>query len=145
MPVAKSIEWETPRSLFDELHREFDFTLDPCASVQNAKLPKYYTVAQDGLKQSWKDERVFMNPPYGLVIRDWAEKAFVETSSYFDPAELVVALIPARTDTRWFHGFVYGKAEIRFLKGRLKFEILRIPQDPAPFPCMVVIWRRANQ
>jgi len=117
MPPAKSVEWGTPQEFFDELNREFDFTLDPCASHENAKCERYFTKDEDGLAQSWAGERVFMNPPYGNQASNWIAKAYFE-SQY---AEVVVALLPARTDTRWFHDFVYGKAEIRFVKGRLKF------------------------
>jgi len=144
MPQAKTVEWETPQELFDRLDAEFHFTLDPCATSENAKCSKFYTKADNGLIQSWKEERVFMNCPYGQEIKDWAEKAYAETHGYFgNRAEIVVGLLPARTDTQWFHDFVYGKAEIRFLRGRLKFEVDGVPQGSSTFPSMIVIWRRA--
>lgn len=136
MPQAKSVEWETPQWLFDELDREFHFTLDPCASHSNAKCSKYYTIEDDGLAQSWEGERVFMNPPYGRGLVDWVKKAFYEVRN---GCELVVALLPVRTDTRWFHTYCYDHAEIRFLRGRLRFSN---DKNSAPFASMIVIWRR---
>ena len=126
---SKSYEWETPQEFFLELHREFDFTLDPCATQENAKLPKYYTKEENGLSKNWDGERVFMNPPYGREIARWVQKAY-------ESKALVVGLLPARTDTQWFHNWIYNKARIRFIKGRIKFS----KQNSAPFPSMVVIW-----
>ena len=126
---SKSYEWETPQDFFLELHREFDFTLDPCATHENAKLPKYYTKEENGLSKNWDGERVFMNPPYGREVARWVKKAY-------ESKALVVGLLPARTDTQWFHNWIYNKARIRFIKGRLKFS----KKNSAPFPSMVVIW-----
>ena len=135
MPSAITVEWETPQWLFDELHREFGFTLDPCATHETAKCDKYFTKEEDGLKQSWDNEIVFMNPPYGRGLEKWVKKAY-------DSKALVVGLLPVRSDTRWFHDHIYNdpNVEIRFLKGRVKFLNGQRPQ-PAPFPSMVVIWR----
>lgn len=128
-------EWATPKDFFDTLNEEFDFTLDPCASTDNAKCDKFYTKEQDGLKQDWSGERVFCNPPYGKVIGDWVKKCSEEAKK---PNTHVVALIPARTDTRYFHEFIYRKArEVRFVKGRLKFGGCK---NSAPFPSMVVVF-----
>lgn len=124
--------WATPQKTFDELHAEFGFTLDPCSTHENAKCEKHYTKEYDGLAQNWAGERVFMNPPYGREIGAWVKKA--ATSG----AEVCVCLLPARTDTRWFHEYIYGKAEIRFLRGRLKFGDAK---NNAPFPSMVVIFK----
>lgn len=111
--------WATPQNLFDELNAEFHFTLDPCATAENAKCKKFYTRAEDGLKQDWEGETVFCNPPYGRDIYAWVRKCFMEAQKI---NTIVVMLIPARTDTRYFHEFIYHKArEIRFIKGRLKF------------------------
>ena len=126
-------DWETPRDVFDALNEEFSFTLDPCSTDENAKCPKHYTRGQDGLAQDWTGERVFMNPPYGREIAAWIEKAATSKA-------LVVGLLPARTDTRYFHRWIYGKAELRFIKGRLKFERGGVPGQSAPFPSMVAIW-----
>src|SRR3990167_1926524 len=110
---SRTSEWETPQKLFDELNKEFHFTLDPCATKENAKCKKFYTKEDDGLSKDWLNERVFMNPPYGREIGKWVKKA--------SEGGLVVCLLPARTDTRWFHDYIYKKANIRFIKGRFKF------------------------
>ena len=127
-------EWPTPRSFFDELNAEFSFTLDPCASAENAKCGTFFTKVQDGLKQDWKNHRVFCNPPYGKTMRDWARKCYDASRC----GALVVLLAPARTDTRWFHDWVHRKAaEIRFVRGRLKFGD---STQSAPFPSMVAVF-----
>jgi len=131
--TSKTDEWETPQELFDELNEEFNFTLDPCATKENAKCDKFYTKKENGLIQDWSGERVFMNPPYGRVIGKWVKKASESK------AEIVVCLLPARTDTKWFHDYIYHKAEIRFLKGRIKFGG---GKNSAPFPSMIVIIKR---
>ena len=137
MPPAESVEWGTPQDLFDTLNAEFDFTLDVAASDQNAKCERYFTKEIDGLAQSWAGERCYMNPPYGLVLRQWVRKAWFETRK-IDGAELVVGLLPNRTDTSWFHDYIYHKAEIRFLRGRLKFGGSK---NSATFGSMIVVWQ----
>ena len=114
---SKRTDWETPKDLFDMLDQEFHFTLDPCSTDENALCQKHYTAREDGLKQSWAGETVYCNPPYGRDLPAWIEKAATEARK----GATVVMLIPARTDTKAFHDFIYGKAEIRFLRGRLKF------------------------
>ena len=131
---SETAEWATPQAFYDELNREFGFTLDPCATPQNAKCAKFYTKEQDGLAQSWQGERVFCNPPYGRDLRKWVEKAHREAMG----GALIVMLIPARTDTAYFHDYIYGKHEIRFIRGRLHFNESKAG---APFPTMVVIFR----
>ena len=131
---SETAEWATPQAFYDELNREFGFTLDPCATPQNAKCAKFYTKEQDGLAQSWQGERVFCNPPYGRDLRKWVEKAHREAMG----GALIVMLIPARTDTAYFHDYIYGKHEIRFIRGRLHFNESKAG---APFPSMVVIFR----
>lgn len=135
---SKTDEWATPQAFFDELNKEFNFTLDPCATHENAKCPRYFTKEENGLLQSWKGERVFCNPPYGKQIGEWVKKCAEEAEA----GALVVMLIPARTDTKYFHDYIYQKAETRFIKGRLKFNDCG---KPAPFPSMVVVMRRAQQ
>ncbi len=132
-------DWETPQALFDELDAEFHFTLDPCATSENAKCQKFFTRDDDGLSQSWGGHKVFMNPPYGREIGLWARKAsqLLHCENNIIHAKVVVGLLPAHTDTRWFHDYIYGKAEIRFLKGRVKFSGSKWN---APFPNMIVIW-----
>ena len=125
--------WATPQDFFDELNEEFEFTLDPCATPDNAKCAKFFTKEQDGLKQDWTGERVFCNPPYGRAIGAWVKKCHDEAQK----GTLVVMLIPARTDTSYFHDYIYHKAEIRFIRGRLKFGGA---SQGAPFPSMVVIY-----
>jgi site-specific DNA-methyltransferase (adenine-specific) len=136
MMSSKTPEWATPQSFFDELNREFYFTLDPCSTHENAKCERHYTKEDDGLSQNWGGEKVFCNPPYGRELPKWVKKCY-EESRHAD----VVMLIPARTDTRWFHDYIYGKAEIRFVKGRLKFGNSK---QSAPFPSMVVIYRASQ-
>lgn len=127
--------WSTPQDFFDNLNKEFDFTLDPCATPLNAKCKKYYTIQEDGLLQNWGGEIVFCNPPYGRYIADWVKKCYTES---LKPNTQVVMLIPARTDTSYFHEYIYHRAkEIRFLRGRLKFGDCK---NAAPFPSMVVIF-----
>lgn len=134
---SKNEVWATPQDFFDKLNEEFRFTLDPCALPDNAKCKRFYTPEQDGLAQSWGGggENVFCNPPYGKSIYSWVLKCYCEAAK---PNTTVVALLPARTDTKWFHEYIYGKAkEVRFVKGRLKFGG---STNSAPFPSMVVIF-----
>lgn len=142
---SQNTNWCTPQDFFDRLDAEFHFVLDAAATDKSAKCRKYYTPETDGLKQSWDCKgAVFCNPPYGRKIREWVKKAFVEAKS----GTTIVLLIPARTDTTYFHDYIYGKAEIRFIRGRLRFtdecgspKINRNGKPmPAPFPSMVVIY-----
>lgn len=132
---SKKDDWETPQDLFDELDKEFHFTLDAASSDLNAKCEKHYTIEDDGLSQSWAGNNVFLNPPYGRNMKDWMRKAYEESQA---ENTTVVVLVPARTDTAWFHDYVYGKAELRFLRGRLKFGGC---ENSAPFPSLVVVYR----
>ena len=131
---SKTNEWATPQDFFDILNKEFKFNLDPCATKENAKCKKFYTEQDDGLKQTWDKFRVFCNPPYGREIGKWVKKGSEAMGG------VVVMLLPARTDTRYFHQYIYKKrgVEIRFLKGRLKFGGSKMS---APFPSMVVIFK----
>lgn len=129
---SATVEWATPQELFDELNREFSFTLDPCSTRENHKCPKFYTKEDNGLAQDWSGERVFMNPPYGRVIGDWVRKASE------GGAQVCVCLLPARTDTKWFHDYIYDKAEVRFIRGRIKFGGHK---NSAPFPSMIVVFK----
>lgn len=134
---SKSKEWETPQELFDEIDKEFNFTLDPCATHNNAKCDKYYTKENNGLAQDWSKGVVFVNPPYGYDIKHWVRKSSEEALK----GATVVMLLPARTDTKYFHNYIYGKAEIRFIKGRIKFLQNGKELYPAPFPSMIVVFR----
>ena len=137
---SKAMDWATPQSFFNQLDSEFHFTLDPCANESNHKCARYFTEADDGLKQSWGGQTVFCNPPYGKAIKDWVKKCSEEAKQ---PNTTVVLLIPARTDTAYFHDYIYQKpdVEIRFLRGRLKFGD---GKNSAPFPSMVVIFHNRN-
>lgn len=132
---SKTDLWSTPQYFFDALDNEFHFTLDACALPENAKCERYFTPEQDGLKQEWTGT-VWCNPPYGRKIGSWIRRGYLTAKT---GNATVVMLLPARTDTRWFHEYIYGKAEIRFIKGRLKFSGCK---RDAPFPCMVVIFKR---
>ena len=131
---SKTDLWSTPNDFFDKLNDEFHFTLDPCSTHENAKCYKHFTEEENGLLQDWGNEVVFCNPPYGRQIKYWVKKAYEESQK--DNTK-VVMLIPARTDTIYFHEYIYHKAEIRFIKGRLKFGDAK---NSAPFPSMVVIF-----
>ena len=132
---SKTDLWETPKDLFDKLNKEFHFALDVCATPENAKCEEFYTKEQDGLKQPWKGT-VWCNPPYGRQIGEWVRRAFLASVS----GSTVVMLLPARTDTKWFHDYIYERnnVEIRFIRGRLKFGGNK---NSAPFPSMVVVFR----
>lgn len=134
---SKTDQWATPQDFFDKLNDEFNFTLDPCADESNHKCDLYYTKEQNGLIQKWGGQRVFCNPPYGREIGKWVQKCFEESKN---KNTICVMLIPARTDTRWFHDYIYQKpnVEIRFVRGRLKFGD---SNNSAPFPSMVVIFK----
>jgi len=132
---SKSNEWETPQKLFDLLDKEFGFTLDPCATDKNAKCADYFTKQEDGLTKDWTDHAIFMNPPYGHQISRWVKKAY--NTAQISPYP-VVCLLPARTDTRWWHDYCMRAAEIRFIKGRLKFSDC---ENSAPFPSAIVIFK----
>lgn len=153
--------WSTPQPLFNILDNTYHFTLDPCAEDWNAKCPTYFTVEDNGLEQSWAGHTVFMNPPYNRPenackpnctkkicqkrgfhlterlpgINDWIEKAYTEHKKY---GITVVSLLPARTDTQWFHKYIYNQFEVYFLKGRVRFVLPEGVKYPAPFPSMIV-------
>lgn len=124
--------WATPQKTFDELNAEFGFTLDPCSDGTNAKCELYFTPAEDGLAQDWGFHTVFMNPPYSDNAA-WMRKAYESSLN----GATVVCLVPARTDTRWWHDYAM-KGEVRFLRGRLKFGDAK---HSAPFPSAVVVFR----
>ena len=138
---SKKLDWATPQDFFNKLDNEFHFTLDPCCTKQTAKCKKFFTPKENGLLQDWGGETVFVNPPYGRVIKLWVRKCYEES---LKPNTKVVLLIPARTDTSYFHDYLYGKAELRFIRGRLKFHntdsILEESKwTGAPFPSMLAI------
>lgn len=133
MFTSKTDMWETPQDLFDNLDSEFHFTLDVCAVKENAKCKNFYSPEQDWLSQPWTGH-VWCNPPYGRQIGKWVRRALFASAA----GATVVMLLPARTDTKWFHEYIYHKAEIRFIRGRIKFNGVK---GNAPFPSMVCIFR----
>ena len=137
MMSSKKMDWQTPQAFFDKLNQEFNFTLDPATNGTNALCSKFFTEAQDALAQSWQGETCYVNPPYGRVLKNWIRKAYEESQ---DPNTTVVMLIPARTDTKYWHEYVMQASEIRFVQGRLKFGGGQT-NDPAPFPSAVVVFK----
>lgn len=131
---SSSGEWSTPQPFFDALDREFKFELDAAATADNAKCPRFYTPLENGLARPWAPYRTFVNPPYGRGMGAWMAKAKREALR----GAIVVCLVPSRTDTAWFHEHVLGHAEIRFLRGRLRFGA---SENSAPFPSMLCIYR----
>lgn len=135
---SKSNEYATPQSLFDQLHKEFNFTLDPCSTNENAKCKKHYTIEDNGLDQDWSNEKVFMNPPYGYQTEDWLTKAYNESLN----GATVVCLIPARTDTAVWHDIIFKYAkQIRFVRGKI---IFGDSKWTAPFASALVIFSSEN-
>ena len=126
-------EWATPQWLFDALNSRFHFDLDVCATAKNAKCRAYFTEEIDGLRLDWSEHRCWMNPPYGREIVQWVAKARQEA----ERGALVVGLLPARTDARWWQEHVQGHADVRFIAGRLKFGNAK---SAAPFPSAIAVW-----
>ena len=132
---SETNEWSTPIDLYNSLDEIYNFTLDPCSTKENAKCKNYYTIEDNGLIQDWAKEIVFMNPPYGREIKDWVKKAYEESLK----GATVVCLIPSRTDTKYWHDYIFPYArEITFLKGRLKFGNSK---NTAPFPSAIVVFK----
>lgn len=131
-------DWETPAELFKGLDDEFHFTLDAAASAKNTKVPRaYFSKSRDGLRQDWGQHLVWINPPYGdrgRPISAWVRKAYEASLS----GATVVLLIPARTNTNWFHSFCLAKAEVRFLRGRPKFSGTK---HGLPQPLCLIVFR----
>ena len=131
---SETVEWETPQPLFDLLDAEFQFTVDVCATASNAKVDPFFSREQDGLKQNWTG-MAWCNPPYGRgVIDKWMAKAASEAKN----GTGIVCLVPARTDTKWWHDYVLLADEVRFVRGRIKFGD---QQGAAPFPSALVVFR----
>ena len=134
---SKSTDWATPQHFFDQLEERFGaFTLDPCANASNYKIKNHYTLEDDGLNRDWGGNNVFMNPPYGRGIKHWIKKAYEEGQK---DDTTIVALIPARTDTRYWHDYVMNAHAIYFVKGRLKFGN---GGNSAPFPSAVIVFKK---
>lgn len=129
---SKTDVWETPQELFDRLDAQYHFDVDVCALPENAKCRRFYTPAEDGLKQEWRGI-CWMNPPYGREIGKWVQKAYESTRAN---GATVVCLLPSRSDTAWFHDYVLPHARIEFLRGRLKFGGSK---NSAPFPSVIAV------
>lgn len=129
---SKIVEWETPQTFFDKYNEIYEFTLDVCATRENAKCKKFFTKEENALALAWSGV-CWMNPPYGRSIKDWVEKAYISAKA----GATVVCLLPARTDTRWFHDYC-SKGKVEFIKGRLKFGSM---ENNAPFPSMIVVFK----
>lgn len=127
-------DWETPQSLFDLLDSEFHFDLDLAASSSNSKCLSFFSLSDDALLQDWSGHVCWCNPPYSRRLGQWIEKAYLESCK---PNTTIVMLVPSRTDTLWFHKFCLPYAEIRFLRGRLRFGS---SSSPAPFGSMILVF-----
>jgi phage N-6-adenine-methyltransferase len=125
-------DWETPQDLFATLDAEFGFDIDVCATTETAKCRRFFSPQQDGLRQAWRGV-CWMNPPYGSALPKWIAKAYEESLH----GATVVCLVPARTDTKWWHDFAM-RGEIRLIQGRLRFGR---GQYTAPFPSAIIVFR----
>lgn len=133
--VLQKDKWGTPDNIYLPLHAEFGFSLDPCCEHETAKCLKHYTPAENGLLYSWTHEICFVNPPYSRGnIDKWVKKCYEESLL----GTVVVALLPVSTSSAWFHDWVLGKAEIRFIRGRIQF--VGAPQS-APFSSLIAIYK----
>ena len=139
-------DWETPQDLFDNLNNEFDFDLDAFASDKNAKCKHFFTEQDDALQQDWTEHKsIFINPPYTSKVQDEVLKKINDTISS-NWRGVIVLLIPARTDTKRWHDYIFNKADdIRFIKGRLRFEIDGVPRGSSTFPSAVIVYDRRNE
>lgn len=130
--TSKSDEWNTPQYLYDHLNEIYNFELDPCTNGTNSKAPNFYTAEQDGLTKEW-DKVTFCNPPYSN-IKEWVRKANEE---YRKHGKTIVLLIPSRTDTQYWHEYIFNQSKIIFIKGRLKFGDAT---NAAPFPSAIIVF-----
>lgn len=136
---SKKEDWETPQLLFDELNDNYNFNWDLASSDANAKCVNHFTVGDDSLSQDWSvlEGNLWLNPPYGRDLKHWVKKAY---ESSLHRSGLLVMLIPSRTDTSYWHDYIFDKAQIKFIRGRLKFENGGVASQPAPFPSALIIF-----
>jgi phage N-6-adenine-methyltransferase len=135
-------EWATPPEVFDPLDREFNFTLDVCATPENAKCRRFFTETDNGLERDWRDDRCWMNPPYGREVYAWTRKAREAAAR----GALVVGLLPASCDLAWWHDDVLGAgAEVRYIRGRVRFLTGGPYRASGFFASVVVVWRPAAE
>lgn len=137
---SKTEDWETPQWLYEALDERYHFTLDPCASEENHKCDVYFTKEEDGLAQDWGNHTVFCNPPYGRGVEKWVKACYYHA---LNGRGDVVMLLPARTDTKWFHIYMWNCnfCRIEFLRGRLKFGNAK---NSAPFPSIIVWFKKVE-
>lgn len=133
--MSTRYEWETPQELFDDLNAEFDFTIDVCASADNAKCEYYWDAEMNALNRDWSNHVCWMNPPYGREISIWIKKAYEESMR----GAVVVCLVPARTDTGWWHDYCL-KGKVRFIRGRVNFGGYDRKRSRSPFPSAIVVF-----
>lgn len=138
---SKKEDWETPQLLFDELNDNYNFNWDLASSDANAKCVNHFTIGDDSLSQDWSvlEGNLWLNPPYGRDLKHWVKKAY---ESSLHRSGLLVMLIPSRTDTSYWHDYIFDKAEIKFIRGRLKFENGGVASQPAPFPSALITFGR---
>lgn len=136
-------DWETPVYFFNSLNEKYHFKWDLAASDNNAKCNNYFTRDDNSLEQNWGglDGNLFINPPYGRELKLWVKKA---AETHLKDDQYLVMLIPSRTDTSYWHDYIFNHAEIEFLRGRLKFEVDGVSKDPAPFPSALIIYKGDN-
>lgn len=129
--TSNSDEWATPKGLFDEVNKRYRFILDAAATKENSLCNIFYTKEANSLEQAWYNS-TWCNPPYSQC-KEFVKKASEEHKKGIQ----VVMLLPARTDTKWFHDYLYNKPGIRleFIKGRLKFSESK---NSAQFPSLLV-------
>ncbi|WP_409043290.1 phage N-6-adenine-methyltransferase [Latilactobacillus sakei] len=136
---SKKEDWETPQLFFNELNKKYKFNWDLASSDANAKCVNHFTVGDDSLSQDWSalEGNLWLNPPYGRDLKHWVKKAY---ESSLDRSGLLVMLIPSRTDTSYWHDYIFDKAQIKFIRGRLKFENGGVASQPAPFPSALIVY-----
>ena len=134
---SKKDDWETPQTLFDKMNAIYNFSYDLAASDDNAKCEHYFTKEDDSLATDWTaiDGNLWLNPPYGRDLKRWIKKAY---ESSLNRQGVIVVLIPSRTDTSYWHDYIFNKANIEFLRGRLKFEVGGVAGQSAPFPSAMI-------
>lgn len=133
-------DWETPQDFFDRLNEQYHFNWDLAANGDNQKCNNYFDKQQNSLAKNWGglDGNLFLNPPYGRELKLWVKKA---SETQLKHNQYLVMLIPARTDTSYWHDYIFNHAEIKFLRGRLKFEVDGVSGDSAPFPSALVVYK----
>lgn len=139
---SEKTHYETPPEVYIPLNEKYDFKLDLAANNFNKKCKNFMTKEEDSLKMDWHKYKgwLWLNPPYGKYITPkWVEKCDHEAQEGAN----IIALLPARTDTLWFHYHIYNRYKIDFIRGRIKFFLDGVRQDAAPFPSMIVTFSKS--